>query len=510
MIEHAADGDAGHLADEFGDVVFVDGVALGVLGVPVISASVGFLLDGEQFLLDPGGRFVILSLSGGFLFCLQFGDAAAQLDDPRWRRLVVDHEAGGGLVDQVDGLVGQTAFGQVALGEADSGFDGLVADRDSVVRFVARPERVQDGDGVIGRGLVEVDGRETSLEGGVFLDVAAVFVQCGRADDVQFASSEGRFEHVGGVDRALGGAGADDRVDLVDEEDDLALALADLVDNGLEPLLEFAPELGSGEESAHVERHQALAAQVLGHVVGAHALGQRFGDGGLADPGLADDDGIVLGPAVEDLQDSADFGVSSDHGIELALGGEASDVGGVAVQSVVMRLGVGLVDSTGASNLLEGFVEALGGDAVRADDLGCGSTGVAGEGDQEVLDADVLVVESLSLDVGTLQELHDARRHGELDDVVTEAWRGVEHGVGVRAEAGAVDTEGVEQVVGQSVVDAGDAGEQVLDVPLRVTLLAHELLGCFQQLLGLVGESISSHHRRRSVRSSRVCTVGRR
>ena len=121
VFEHAADGDAGHLADQFGDVAFVDGVALIVFGVPVVAAGLDFRLDGEQLLLDPGGGLVVLALGGGLLLLLQLVDAAPQFDNPRGRRLVVDHETRGGFVDQVDGLVGQVPFGEVALGEADGG-----------------------------------------------------------------------------------------------------------------------------------------------------------------------------------------------------------------------------------------------------------------------------------------------------------------------------------------------------------------------------------------------------
>ena len=49
-----------------------------------------------------------------------------------------------------------------------------------------------------------------------------VLVERRRADRAQLAAGEHRLEQVGGVDGALGGAGADDRVQLVHEEDDLA------------------------------------------------------------------------------------------------------------------------------------------------------------------------------------------------------------------------------------------------------------------------------------------------
>ena len=59
----------------------------------------------------------------------------------------------------------------------------------------------------------------------------------------QLAAREHRLEQVGGVDRALGGARADDRVQLVDEQDDLALGVGDLLEHGLEPVLELAAVL---------------------------------------------------------------------------------------------------------------------------------------------------------------------------------------------------------------------------------------------------------------------------
>ena len=66
------------------------------------------------------------------------------------------------------------------------------------------------------------DRLEAPLERRVLLDVLAVLGERGRADAVQLAAGEHRLEHVAGVHRALGRAGADDGVHLVDEEQDPA------------------------------------------------------------------------------------------------------------------------------------------------------------------------------------------------------------------------------------------------------------------------------------------------
>ena len=90
-----------------------------------------------------------------------------------------------------------------------------------MVRLVALLEAAQDPDRVGHRRLADEDGLEPPLERRVLLDVRAVLVERRRADRAQLAAGEHRLEQVAGRDGALGRARADDRVELVDEEDDL-------------------------------------------------------------------------------------------------------------------------------------------------------------------------------------------------------------------------------------------------------------------------------------------------
>ena len=149
------------------------------------------------------------------------------------------------------------AVRDVADGEVDGGLDGLVGDRDLVVLLVALADAHQDVDGLLERRLLDHDRLEAALEGRVALDVLAVLVERGGADALQLAAGQRRLEDVGGVDRAFGGAGADERVQLVDEEDRV-VGVAQLLDDLLEALLELAAVLGAGDERADVERQDAL------------------------------------------------------------------------------------------------------------------------------------------------------------------------------------------------------------------------------------------------------------
>ena len=62
----------------------------------------------------------------------------------------------------------------------------------------------------------------------------------------------------------FGGAGADDRVELVDEEDHLAGGVRHFLEDRLQPLLELAAVLRPGDERAHVERDDLLVLEALG------------------------------------------------------------------------------------------------------------------------------------------------------------------------------------------------------------------------------------------------------
>src|SRR5207244_713634 len=250
-------------------------------------------------------------------------------------------QAGGGFVHQVDRLVGEEAVGDVAVREGRGRNQRGVLDLDAVVHLVALPEPAQDRDGVLDRGLVDQHGLEAALEGRVLLDVLAVLVQRGRADAVQLAAGEHGLQQVGGVHRALGRARADHRVQLVDEEDDVAARALDLLQDGLQALLELAAELGAGDQRAHVERDDPLLLESLGHVALDDALREALDDRRLADTGLADQHRVVLGAAGEDLDDAPDLVVAPDDRVELPLRGERGEVAAVLLGRLVGGRGSG-------------------------------------------------------------------------------------------------------------------------------------------------------------------------
>ena len=228
------------------------------------------------------------------------------------------------------------------------------------MHLVAALDAAQDRHRVVERRLVDRHRLEAPGQRRVLLDVAAVFLGRGRADAAQLAARQGRLQHVGGVDRPVDAAGADQHVQLVDKEDDLAVGRLDLGEDRFQPLLEFAAELGAGQHLGQVERQEAPVLQPLGHVAGGEALGQPLDDRGLADAGVADEDRVVLGAPGEHLDRAADFVVAADHRVELALPRLLGQVARVFRQRLPVFLGRRRVGGAALAQLFERLLQRLG------------------------------------------------------------------------------------------------------------------------------------------------------
>ena len=143
----------------------------------------------------------------------------------------------------------------------------------------------------------------------------------------------------------------------------------DLLEHGLEPLLELAAELGPGDQRAHVERDHLAVLEALGHVARDDPLGQALDDRRLADARLADQDRVVLGPPAQDLDDPADLRVAADDRVHLALPGQLDQVAAVLLQRLVLVLGVLVGHPLAAADLLQRLEDLLLGDPQRLEDV---------------------------------------------------------------------------------------------------------------------------------------------
>ncbi len=288
-----ARGQLGRLLFEVGQLGFE-------VGQPVLRRGVGLLL--QRLALD-----------------LELDDAPVEILDLLGLGFDFHADAARGLVHQVDRLVGQETVGDVAVRERRRRDDRGIGDAHAVVQLVLLLEPAQDRYGVGHGRLADEHRLEAPLERRVLLDMLAVFVERGRADAVQLAARQCGLEQVGGVHGAFALARADQRVHLVDEEDDVALAGLDLVEHALEPLSNspryFAPAISepmSSDISLRSFRPSGTSPLTM-RSASPSAIAV------LPTPGSPIRDGIVLGAPRQDLDRPADLLVAADDGIELAV-----------------------------------------------------------------------------------------------------------------------------------------------------------------------------------------------
>src|SRR5436190_4903058 len=140
----------------------------------------------------------------------------------------LDPEPGGRLVDQVDRLVRELPVGEIAL-RHDRGRDERgVLDLHLVEILVALAKTPEDRDRLLHGRLRDQDRLEAPLQRGVLLDSLPILVEGRRADAVELSSGERRLQEIRSVQRPLGGAGADQRMELADEENHLAFRAGNL------------------------------------------------------------------------------------------------------------------------------------------------------------------------------------------------------------------------------------------------------------------------------------------
>ena len=168
--------------------------------------------------------------------------------------------------------------------------------------------------------------------------------------------------------------------------------VGDLLQHRLEALLEFAAVLGAGDHRAEVEGDDPLALEALGDVSFDDPVGQSLDDGRLADAGLPDEHGVVLGAARQHLDHPPDLLVAPDDRVELALARRLGEVPAVLGQGLVGLLGIGGGDPVVPPH-----------DPQRAQQRVLGDTDLVRQRQDEVLDRDVVVAEVTPVLVRRLQ-----------------------------------------------------------------------------------------------------------
>jgi len=386
----------------------------------------------------------------------------------------------------------------------------VVGEFDHVVVLIPRAQPLEDLYGLVYGRLLDHYGLEAPLEGGVLFDVHLVFVQGGRTDALKLAARQGRLEDIGGVYGPLRRARSDDGVQFIDEDDDV-LRAANLLHDAFEALLELSAVFRAGHDRRDIQRQDALVLQRLGDLSGHYALGEPLDNGGLADAGLAYEHRVVLCLSGKDANYPVDLpGPSHDRvepvfhrklGKVLCKLVEGGGFGffGYLVSGHRHRLNAEQLQYLGAQHAVfdSGFHQVV---YSRA-------TAVLEYRHQEVLGADIVVLEPSGLLPGGLDDL-----------VVARADRNVSQNDGgarfsdrlfyVLSEHVEIYAQALQQARGDGIVVLEERKEDVLRsqrvgvqaAPLGLGVHLEDLFGSFRKIVHAVQPARSNRFLKKSAR----------
>ena len=191
----------------------------------------------------------------------------------------------------------------------------------------------------------------------------------------------------------------------------MSVALFDLVQHGLQPLFKLAPVLGPCHQRAHVQRKNRPIFEPLGHVAAHDPLRQAFDNRGLAHAGLADQHRIIFRLARQNADHAADFTIAPNHGIQLALARLGHEINAVFFQGFIRPFGMGTRHALIAAHLHQHGQKLVPRDVeLLQNATRLRLLALVDEGQQEVLDRDVLVLQPARFLLGRQKQLLKTRR----------------------------------------------------------------------------------------------------
>ena len=469
-----------------------------LLGFPACRQIGGLLFERHQFLLEPLEpllRAWIALFLECFLLDLEPHDLAVDRIEFLGLGIDLHLEPRSSLVDQIDRLVRKKAVGDVAVRQRRRRHDRRIGDADTVVLLVSVLQAAQDRNRIFDRGLADKDRLEATGERCVLFDVLLVLVEGGCTDTMKLAPCKRRLEQVRRVHGAVSLAGPDQRVHLVDEQDDAAVRRRHLLQHGLEPLFELAAIFRAGDQGTHVERKQLLVVQALRHVAVDDALGETLDDGGLADTGFADQHRVVLRAAGEHLDGAPDFLVAPDHGVDLAVARGLGEIARVFFQRVIGVFGGACVGRAALAQRVDGLVEVLRRDAGARQNLSGLAVFLERERQQQALDGDVAVAGLFRDLLGLIEYPRERRCQIDLASAAARDLRQLgESGLDRRERLARPAAGAVNQATGQPFGVVQQNLEQMLGCELLLALAQRERLGRLNEPAGAVREFLEIHN----------------
>ena len=240
------------------------------------------------------------SLSFRGLFCRQQG----QFNPAKISLCLLHHlglggdfhlELGSRFIDQIDGLIRQTAITDVPIRQSVRGLQRLIRDRHAVVQLVTLLQATQN---LQAQGQIRLSNQhllKATVQGWVLLHGAAVVLGRRGTDTTEITPGEGRLQQAAGIGAAA--LAPHHGVQFIDKQHHPRIRSTHLLQDRAKPFLELTPKFGTGDEGSEVEGNQSQPLERFRHFPRHNPLRQQFGNGRLAHTWCSDQHRIVFAAA---------------------------------------------------------------------------------------------------------------------------------------------------------------------------------------------------------------------
>ena len=198
------------------------------------------------------------------------------------------------LIYQINCLIRQKSVGDITIGQYSCTDQCIIHNLNTMIYLIAFLQTTQNRYRIFHRRFVYHDRLETTLQCRVFLNILTVFIQCGGTDTVQFAPRQHRLQHIAGIQRSISLTGSNNRMQLINKQDDLSVAVLHIIQYSFQTLLKFAPVLRSGNQRTHIQRKNLFILQAFRYIAPDNTLCQSFCHRSFANTGFTDQHRIIL------------------------------------------------------------------------------------------------------------------------------------------------------------------------------------------------------------------------
>ena len=222
----------------------------------------------------------------------------------------------------------------------------------------------------------------------------------------------------------------------------------------------------------------------LRHLPVDDALGKALDDRRLADPGLADQHRVVLGPALQDLDGAPNLVVAPDYGIQATLLGALGEVDAELLERLALLLRVLAAHALPAAELFNRLFNSL----LRRPVLGEGARAFPTRlqhREREQLARDELIPPLGGELVAQVQTTAELVAHGHVARIAVHGGRTIEDLAEPRAQPVDVDVGAGEQVPDTAPLLIEQCDENVGGLDRRVVPPHRETLGIGRARVGI-------------------------